>query len=112
MRWGGGAVTIGSVLSTQVRGSRDRTVLALRGELDVDSGPSLQAVVDTLLDGARVLELQLGRLQFLDSFGYGVLIRCIRTVQAAGTRVEVTALQGSPLALGQRYGLSRLLQSA
>jgi anti-anti-sigma factor len=99
------------VLSTQVRGSRDRTVLALRGDLDVSSGPSLQAAVGTLLGRAGTLELQLGRLRFVDSFGYGVLIRCIRLARAAGIRVEVTSLQGTALALGERYGLARLLAS-
>lgn len=99
------------MLSTQVRGSRDRTVLSLRGELDVSSGPSLQTVVATLLGRAETLELHLGRLRFLDSFGYGVLIRCIRLAKAAGIRVEVTSLQGMPLALGDRYGLERLLAS-
>lgn len=99
------------MLSTQVKARAGRTVLALRGDLDVSSGPSLQAVVDTLLGSARVLELELGRLRFLDSFGYGVLVRCIRAAQAAGTRVEISSLQGGPRALGERYGLARMLQT-
>lgn len=67
---------VSTELSIQRRDDDRGVVLALFGELDVVSAPSLQHVLDEVLEQphARVM-LDLNGLRFVDSAGVSVLIR-------------------------------------
>ena len=62
----------------------DRTaVVALEGELDLLTGPQLQAVLDQLEDERTGLVLDLSRLDFIDSTGVHLVLRTVQAWQAA-----------------------------
>ena len=65
----------------------DTSVLAVSGEIDIDTVDLLRdAVTDTLRAGVRDLTIDLNEVTYLDSSGLGVLV---------GTYKRLTASQGS-----------------
>lgn len=74
----------------------DWTVLAITGELDLFSAPSLRERVQ-LLPAGRPVALDLSGVSFLDSSGLGAVIGTQKHVQASGGRFAVIAPTGSPL---------------
>jgi anti-sigma B factor antagonist len=66
-----------------------------RGTLDLETAPELQASLDELIDdGAALIVLQLGDVEFLDSSG-------IRTIVSAARRLRET---GGQLLIGEASG--------
>ena len=60
-------------LNTRTHG--DRTVLEVAGEVDVYTGPTLRDRISDLLDtGSHQLVIDLGKVDFIDSTGLGVLV--------------------------------------
>ena len=58
------------------------TVLSVVGELDIVGAPELrQAVVKAVADGARRLILDFSDLDFVDSFGIGVVVGALKRVR-------------------------------
>ncbi|MFC7549062.1 STAS domain-containing protein [Plantactinospora sp. GCM10030261] len=72
-------------LSLTTRTVGDHTVLEVGGEVDVYTAPRLrERLVELIDDGARKVVVDLGRVDFLDSTGLGVLVgalKRLRTVQ-------------------------------
>lgn len=59
------------------------TVLAVHGEIDMASAPTVRrAVMDLLGDGVRWLVLDLSGVGFVDSTGLGVLVGALKRVNA------------------------------
>ena len=65
-------------LTVSVQPKEQTVVLALSGELDLASCPSLQAAVDAIDDAFREVELDLTGLGFIDSTGIGEIARMHR----------------------------------
>jgi anti-sigma B factor antagonist len=60
----------------------DWTVLTVAGELDVVGAPQVrQSVMDAVKDGRRCLVLDLSGVDFIDSFGIGVLVGALKRVR-------------------------------
>jgi len=60
----------------------DWTVLTVAGELDVVGAPEVrQAVMDAVKDGRCCLVLDLSGVDFIDSFGIGVLVGALKRVR-------------------------------
>ena len=58
------------------------TVLSISGELDIVGGPELrQAVVSAVAGGARKLVLDISGLDFVDSFGLGVVVGALKRLR-------------------------------
>ncbi|MBV9607580.1 MAG: STAS domain-containing protein [Solirubrobacterales bacterium] len=68
--------------------TRGRTVtLALNGELDLVSSPTLQRVIDDAVQSdAELLIVDLRGLEFMDSTGLHVLVKAQRQAHDAGRR--------------------------
>lgn len=68
---------------------RDRTVVAVVGELDVLSVPDLRLELYAAIDRAadRLVVIDLAGLQFLDATGLGVLVGAHRRAARAGGHV-------------------------
>jgi anti-sigma B factor antagonist len=62
----------------------DGQVVALIGELDVDSAPALRGWLDGFEPSGPLVELDLAALTFLDSTGVGCLYRLHHKVADAG----------------------------
>lgn len=70
-------------LSLTTRTVGDYTVLEVGGEVDVYTANPLRVrLVELIDDGARKIVVDLGRVDFLDSTGLGVLIRGLKLSRA------------------------------
>jgi anti-sigma B factor antagonist len=59
-------------------------VLEVTGEVDVYTAPKLRERIAELLDGGiRAIVIDLGRVEFMDSTGLGVLVGGLRKARAA-----------------------------
>ena len=64
------------------------TLLSVGGDLDVAGAPELrQAVVTALNEGARDLILDISELDFVDSFGIGVIVGALKRARQRGGEV-------------------------
>jgi anti-sigma B factor antagonist len=72
-------------LSLATRTVADHAVLSVGGEVDVYTAPQLRERLFELIDGGgRKVVVDLGRVDFLDSTGLGVLVGALRRLRAAG----------------------------
>jgi anti-sigma B factor antagonist len=72
-------------LSLSTRTVDDHMVLEVGGEVDVYTAPRLrERLVELVEAGSRSVVVDLGRVEFLDSTGLGVLIGALKRLRAAG----------------------------
>jgi len=89
----------------QTRTEGSVSVLELNGDIDVSSAPTLQAVLQQLMDdGRQLVVLDLGAVPFMDSSGLGVLVAAHRRLTAAGGQI---ALASATPALRKVFELTR-----
>ena len=67
-------------LSTEVDGIR---VIAVRGELDLSTAPSLEQPLDEALEGSRSVIIDLTECEFIDSTGIALIVRAWQRIDAA-----------------------------
>ena len=76
------------LLEVRVDELADWTVVTLSGQLDVATAPDLrQALQEAQYAGADRVVVDLADLQFLDSFGLGVLVGGLRRARLHGGRL-------------------------
>lgn len=74
-----------SVVIGSVRQQDGVTVVQLEGRFDAVSAPEAKSELHTLIEGgATRLVLDLGKMDFIDSAGLGVLVSCLRRAAAEG----------------------------
>ena len=66
-----------------------RTVLMVRGELDLATAPELEEHIDGVLDAGREVVVDLRDLAFMDSSGIRVLVAAHARAGRCGTRLIV-----------------------
>jgi anti-sigma B factor antagonist len=89
----------------------DWTVVALRGQLDVATAPGLrERLIETQFGGASRLVLDLGGLEFIDSFGIGVLIGAVRRAASHDGQVVVVCPPGRVRDVLGLAGVSEVLR--
>jgi len=86
-------------------------VLALSGELDVASGPELEAELTRAADRELVV-VDLRELEFIDSTGLGVIVKGHQRAQEAGRRLALVRGRGQVQRLLGLTGLSDQLPVA
>jgi anti-sigma B factor antagonist len=82
----------GDLLTWDVRARGELAVVAVSGELDINSGPSLEGELGPVADVGRHLILDLAGLRFCDCSGLSVLLRVQRRARAAGGSLHLAAL--------------------
>jgi anti-sigma B factor antagonist len=71
-------------LSLATRSVSDHTVLEIGGEIDVYTAPTLrERLLEMVSNGERRVVVDLGKVEFLDSTGLGVLVGAHRRLRAA-----------------------------
>ena len=80
--------------SIAARAGDGRTVLTVRGELDLATAPELEEQIDEALDGGREVVLDLRELTFMDSTGLRALAQANWRAEECG--VTLAIIRGSP----------------
>jgi len=85
-------------LTVEFTDDGDRSVLALTGELDIDSVGGLRERVQEHLAGSQVraLTLDLSGLTFLDSSGLGLLLEIRRLALSSDVAFELSNVPAGP----------------
>jgi anti-sigma B factor antagonist len=97
-------------LALTARSFADRTVLEVGGEIDVYTAPALREKIVSLVDGgAKMLIVDLARVEFLDSTGLGVLVGALKRLRNAGGSFGVVCDQERLLKIFRITGLDRVL---
>ena len=101
------------VATLTVRSSRDdgRTVLAVDGELDLDTVAELREPAEAELASghAKALALDLAGMTFIDSSGLALLVELRRLSSDAGVRFEIGNLRSGPRRVIAIAGLTETL---
>jgi anti-anti-sigma factor len=72
----------------------DAELVAVRGELDLASGPELESALDAIVAGrTRIVVVDLRRLEFMDSTGLSIIVRAHQRLARDGC--ELGLVRGS-----------------
>lgn len=77
-----------------VRREGSAALIAIRGELDLASGPRLEEELSALDPGVTLVVVDLRQLEFMDSTGLSIIVRAHQRL-AEGDR-ELSLVRGSP----------------
>jgi anti-sigma B factor antagonist len=84
-------------LSIASRVVRDRTVVAVQGEIDLYTASALKdATLGAVDDGPKRLILDLTGVPFMDSSGLGVVVACLKRLREMGGDLSLVTMPGSP----------------
>ena len=96
-------------LTLNTRSEADRAVLEVAGEVDVYTGTTLRDRISGLLDsGVRDLIVDLGRVDFIDSTGLGVLVGALNRARELGGSLQLVCAQERVLKLLRITGLDQV----
>jgi len=73
----------------QVHSQDQATVIAVSGELDLASSPTLQEELDRVATDSTLLIIDLRELDFMDSTGLSVLVRAHQRAEEQGRRLAM-----------------------
>lgn len=94
-----------------IRTERDGSVctVALEGEVDVYTAPSLKAQLVELIDaGCISIIVDLEKVAFIDSSGLGVLVGALRRAREKGGAVRIVCERDSVLKIFRITGLDKV----
>jgi anti-sigma B factor antagonist len=81
-------------LQLSARAGRACTVVQVSGEIDMDTSPQLQDVLQEVADGdGQQVVLDFAEVTFMDSTGLGLLVVWLKTLQDRGGRLCLAAVQ-------------------
>ena len=96
-------------LSLATRTIAEHAVLEVGGEVDVYTAPRLRERLVELVDGgARNVVVDLGRVDFLDSTGLGVLVGGLKRVRAHDGSLHLVCTQEKILKVFRITGLTKV----
>jgi anti-anti-sigma factor len=92
LAWRSPAGPAGDLLTWDVRARGELAVVAVSGELDIDSAPGLEGDLAPVADAGRPLILDLAGLRFCDCSGLSLFLRVQQRARAAGGSLHLAAL--------------------
>ncbi|HKT04978.1 MAG TPA: STAS domain-containing protein [Rugosimonospora sp.] len=96
-------------LSLSTRTVAGHRVLEVGGEIDVYTAPQLRERLIALVeDGARQVVVDLGRVEFLDSTGLGVLVGALKRLRGVSGDLSLVCAQERLLKIFRITGLDRV----
>ena len=78
----------------EVRREGSAAIVAISGELDLASGPSLEQTLSALDSDVTLVVVDLRRLEFMDSTGLSIIVRAHQRL--AEQNCELSLVRGSP----------------
>lgn len=86
------------------------TVIAASGEVDVVTAPSIRSeVVNLVVGGTTDIVLDFDRVDFIDSFGLGVMVGALKRVNSHGGRLRVVVGEQRVRGVLELTGIDRVL---
>lgn len=86
-------------------------VISISGELDVVSSPEVRnSIVQWVTNGTTDVVLDLEQVDFIDSFGLGVLVGALKRVKAAGGDLRLVVTEERVLGLLELTGLDTVFR--
>ncbi len=96
-------------LSMATRAMERYAVLEVAGEIDVYTAPQLRERLIALVEGgARQVVVDLGRVEFLDSTGLGVLVGALERLRVVNGELLLVCAQERLLKIFRITGLDRV----
>ena len=92
LAWRSTAGPAGDLLTWDVQARGELAVVAVSGELDINSGPGLEVELAPVADAGRHLILDLAGLRFCDCSGLSLFLRVQQRARAAGGSLHLAAL--------------------
>lgn len=87
----------------------ERSVLRVRGELDVYTSPRLrQAIVDLVTAGQTDITVEMSELAFIDSTGLGVLVGALRRVREVSGELRLVGVRPNVFRAFEITGLTKV----
>jgi anti-anti-sigma factor len=84
-------------------------VLAVRGDIDVESAPRLWQEIEPQLDTTRHMIVDLSQVSFIDSTGVGTIIRAVNALRDRGQRLTLRSPTPMTKTVFETVGLSRVV---
>ena len=101
---------VAEAFGTVITHDGDRTVVELRGEIDMNVSPALETVLrDLVADDHVHLVLDLTALEFIDSSGLAAFVAANRAAVAAGGDVHLRSPRPSTMRILETTRLTELL---
>jgi anti-sigma B factor antagonist len=94
-------------LSIDILTDEISTVVALTGDLDIQTAPALRERLAALPDEARIVIVDLSAVEFLDSSGVGVLVGAAEECREAGRSLRLAC---PPPRVQKVFRISRLAE--
>lgn len=98
--------------AVSVSTAEDATVVEVRGDLDCHTAPKLQAVLVDLADTRRTVILDVGKSDFIDSTGLGVLVGGLKRFRQQGGDMVVRSPSPTTARLFEVTGVNKLFELA
>jgi anti-sigma B factor antagonist len=96
-------------LSMAVHTVRGYSVLEVAGEIDVYTAPQMRERLIAMVEGgARQVVVDLGRVEFLDSTGLGVLVGALKRLRVVGGELLLVCAQERLLKIFRITGLDQV----
>lgn len=94
-------------LSIDVSTREASTVITLAGDIDLQTAPQLREQLASLPSEARIVVVDLGAVEFLDSSGVGALVGAAAAMRAAGGSLRLAC---PPPRVQKVFRISRLAE--
>ena len=97
-------------LRTERRDRGDVAVLALHGDIDLNTAPSLRLALMEAIDAGKRIVVDLEGVDFIDSAGLGVLLGGHERANGAGGELVLVATGRNVLRVLELTGLTRVFE--
>ena len=97
-------------LQLSTRAGRGCVVVELAGELDMATEPALRGLLEEILtDGDQHVVMDLGKVDFVDSTGLGLVVATYKRLLAGGGRLSLAAPKRPVVGLLRLTSLDRII---
>ena len=97
-------------MAYEIRSQGNATIVALSGDVDLDSSPQVRSVLLDSVRDKRVVLVEMSAVSYIDSSGVASLIEAYQTAKSLNTRFGIVGLSGAPLQVIQVAQLEKIFR--